>query len=159
MNVRRNLSSAGRRDTSIIEPLARLSIDLHRRGRADTDTVGRIGNTPVTVGMLKTIYELYSCVPFGEWPVPASLAVVDHWRNEWRLPVEQVTRSDRTAPVAVRSPTLTDVVTSPPEMRASNDTMVDRTESLTVVQRMCADGFGRRDSRGPRPRVVQQRSG
>jgi hypothetical protein len=145
MDVRRNLTDVRRRDPSIVAPLVRLAIDLDRQGRVDTDAVGSIEDTPVTVGMLKAIYELYSGVPFGQWPVPASSTVIDHWRNEWRMPA---------APVAVAaggSPRLTDVARARPVGRASNDTIVERSECLTVVQRMCADSIGPHATRRPAP--------
>ena len=146
MNVRRNLTDRGWRDTSIIAPLARLAIDLDRRGRADADAVGRIEDTPVTVGMLKAIYELYAGVPFGQWPVPAAIGVRDHWGNDWRT---QAARAGIVGAAGHPSPKLTDIVTPASEAQASNDAVVDRTESLTVVQRMCADRAGGRSWRRP----------
>jgi hypothetical protein len=159
MHVRRNLTGAARRDASIVAPLVRLAIDFDRRGRADTDTVGRIGNTPVTVGMLKAIYELHAGVPFGEWPVPASMTIIDHWRNEWQLPAAESTRRGDLAPLVSKSPTLTDIMRPSTDARASNDTMVDRAESLTVVQLMCADNSCHRTWRAPHARAVQRNSG
>ncbi len=156
MNVRRNLTGHRRRDTSVIAPLARLAIDLDRRGRADSDTVGRIENTPVTVGMLKAIYEMYAGVPFGHWPVPASLGVRDHWGNEWRTPAA---RADVVAAPDHRSPKLTDIVRPAAQVRASNDAIVGRTESLAVVQRMCADSAGGRSWRRPLPSAGAPSSG
>jgi hypothetical protein len=149
MNVRRNLTGTGRRDASIVAPLVHLAIDLDRRGRADTDTVGRIENTPVTVGMLKVIYELYAGVPFGQWPVPASSGVIDHWGNEWRIPVLHPARADVVRPAGRESPMLTDIVTPSSQAHASNDAIVDHTESLTVVQRMRADSAAARSWRRP----------
>jgi hypothetical protein len=149
MDVRRNLTDISRKDPSIVAPLARLAIDLDRQGRVDTDVVGSIRNTPVTLGMLKAIYELYSGVPFGQWPVTASSVVIDHWRNEWRMPAASSARADGFAAVAGGSPRLTDVARSSPAVRASNDTIVQRSECLTVVQRMCADSFGPHATRRP----------
>ena len=143
--VRRDLTRAERRDPAVLEPLVRLAMNLSRRGCVDRDIVGAIDRVPVSLAMLKAVYELYACVPFGQWPVPANVTVLDHEGNEWRMPgvepkLTDIVRSDADA----RAPgdaSASKYVGALQNGAAANDAIARRVTELTVVQQMCADDY------------------
>jgi hypothetical protein len=75
-----------RRDPRPIEPLAELAAQ-YRNTSLETEEVGRVCGVPITVAMLKVVYELYFRMPLAAWPDLESAVLTDHFQNDW-LPGE-----------------------------------------------------------------------
>lgn len=71
-----------RRDPRPIEPLAELAAQ-YRNSSLEDEEVGRVCGVPITVEMLKIVYELYFRMPLAAWPDLESAVLTDHFQNDW----------------------------------------------------------------------------
>jgi hypothetical protein len=73
-------------DPRPLEPLAELAAQ-YRNTSLEHEEVGRVCGVPITVAMLKIVYELYFRMPLAAWPNLGSAVLTDHFDNDW-LPGE-----------------------------------------------------------------------